>query len=202
MKGVVFLLFSSSVKEEGILGCNTSPVEGFQAKDESLAYLCSVASRDDVFHLPFLTQWGVHGGVRELLLARLSQQQDPASASPLPKVIRLGDTRDSAGIPQGPSPGVLQGSSCVHVAFHPLIPDPPPQDPNLDLDLDDPTPYIQMDGDDPQVLCLFQKDELDLLFPHVLAELDIEAPQDTAGPSAVAKKGDPVLAGLRPLAKV
>nr|XP_033819638.1 nodal modulator 1-like [Geotrypetes seraphini] len=47
MKGVMFLLFSSSVKAEDILGCNSSPVEGFQAKDESLTYLCSIASRED-----------------------------------------------------------------------------------------------------------------------------------------------------------
>ncbi|XP_030066871.1 nodal modulator 1 [Microcaecilia unicolor] len=47
MKGVMFLLFSSSVKAEDILGCNSSPVEGFQAKDESLTYLCSIVSGED-----------------------------------------------------------------------------------------------------------------------------------------------------------
>ncbi|XP_053550913.1 nodal modulator 3 [Bombina bombina] len=47
MKGVMFLLFSSSIKSEDILGCNLSPVEGFQGKDESLSYLCHITSGDD-----------------------------------------------------------------------------------------------------------------------------------------------------------
>ncbi|XP_028914056.1 nodal modulator 3 isoform X2 [Ornithorhynchus anatinus] len=47
MKGVTFLLFSSSVTKEDILGCNISPVDGFQPQDEKLFYLCSVISKED-----------------------------------------------------------------------------------------------------------------------------------------------------------
>ncbi|XP_077683739.1 BOS complex subunit NOMO1 isoform X2 [Eretmochelys imbricata] len=47
MKGVMFLLFSSSVTKEDIMGCNISPVDGFQARDESLYYLCNVISKED-----------------------------------------------------------------------------------------------------------------------------------------------------------
>lgn len=47
MKGVMFLLFSSSVSKEDIMGCNTAPVDGFRARDESLVYLCSVISKED-----------------------------------------------------------------------------------------------------------------------------------------------------------
>ncbi|KAJ7305802.1 hypothetical protein JRQ81_010168 [Phrynocephalus forsythii] len=47
MKGVMFLLFSSSVTKEDILGCNTSPVEGFSARDDALVYLCNVISKED-----------------------------------------------------------------------------------------------------------------------------------------------------------
>uniref|UniRef100_A0A8D0DFQ2 Nodal modulator 1 n=1 Tax=Salvator merianae TaxID=96440 RepID=A0A8D0DFQ2_SALMN len=47
MKGVVFLLFSSSVSKEDVAGCSASPVEGFPAGDDALAYLCSVVSKED-----------------------------------------------------------------------------------------------------------------------------------------------------------
>ncbi|XP_075686281.1 BOS complex subunit NOMO3-like [Rhinoderma darwinii] len=47
MKGVMFLLFSSSISREDILGCNLSPVEGFQDKDESVSYLCHATSKED-----------------------------------------------------------------------------------------------------------------------------------------------------------
>ncbi|CAI5792165.1 nodal modulator 1-like [Podarcis lilfordi] len=47
MKGVMFLLFSSSVTKEDIMGCSTSPVDGFPARDDSLAYLCNVISKED-----------------------------------------------------------------------------------------------------------------------------------------------------------
>ncbi|XP_077172101.1 nodal modulator 1 [Paroedura picta] len=47
MKGVMFLLFSSSVPKEDILGCNPSPVDGFPLREDSLAYLCSVISKED-----------------------------------------------------------------------------------------------------------------------------------------------------------
>ncbi|ETE61234.1 Nodal modulator 1 [Ophiophagus hannah] len=47
MKGVMFLLFSSSVAKEDIMGCNSSPVDGFPARDDSLAYLCNVISKED-----------------------------------------------------------------------------------------------------------------------------------------------------------
>uniref|UniRef100_A0A8C6XMV8 Prealbumin-like fold domain-containing protein n=1 Tax=Naja naja TaxID=35670 RepID=A0A8C6XMV8_NAJNA len=47
MKGVMFLLFSSSVAKEDIMGCNPSPVDGFPARDDSLAYLCNVISKED-----------------------------------------------------------------------------------------------------------------------------------------------------------
>ncbi|KAG8432961.1 hypothetical protein GDO86_017286 [Hymenochirus boettgeri] len=47
MKGVMFLLFSSSTVREDILGCDLSPAEGFQGKDESLSYLCHVTSKED-----------------------------------------------------------------------------------------------------------------------------------------------------------
>ncbi|XP_026543937.1 nodal modulator 3-like [Notechis scutatus] len=47
MKGVMFLLFSSSVAKEDIMGCNPSPVDGFPAWDDSLAYLCNVISKED-----------------------------------------------------------------------------------------------------------------------------------------------------------
>ncbi|XP_044289374.1 nodal modulator 1-like isoform X2 [Varanus komodoensis] len=47
MKGVLFLLFSSSVNKEDVMGCNASPVDGFAAKDNSLTYLCSVISKED-----------------------------------------------------------------------------------------------------------------------------------------------------------
>ncbi|CAM5086897.1 unnamed protein product [Natator depressus] len=47
MKGVMFLLFSSSVTKEDIMGCNISPVDGFQARDKSLYYLCNVISKED-----------------------------------------------------------------------------------------------------------------------------------------------------------
>ncbi|XP_062999602.1 BOS complex subunit NOMO1-like [Elgaria multicarinata webbii] len=47
MKGVMFLLFSSSVTKEDIMGCNTSPVDSFPVRDDSLAYLCSVISKED-----------------------------------------------------------------------------------------------------------------------------------------------------------
>nr|XP_020828069.1 nodal modulator 2 isoform X4 [Phascolarctos cinereus] len=47
MKGVKFLLFSSSVAREDILGCNSSPVDGFQSQDEKLIFLCSVISKED-----------------------------------------------------------------------------------------------------------------------------------------------------------
>ncbi|XP_026560040.1 nodal modulator 3-like [Pseudonaja textilis] len=47
MKGVMFLLFSSSVSKEDIMGCNSSPVDGFPAWDDSLAYLCNVISKED-----------------------------------------------------------------------------------------------------------------------------------------------------------
>ncbi|XP_069503150.1 BOS complex subunit NOMO1-like [Ambystoma mexicanum] len=47
MKGVMFLLFSSTVKGEENLGCSSTPVEGFQSKDDSLSFLCSVLSKED-----------------------------------------------------------------------------------------------------------------------------------------------------------
>ncbi|PKU44847.1 nodal modulator 1 [Limosa lapponica baueri] len=47
MKGVMFLLFSSSVAKEDVVGCNISPVDGFQSRDESLSYLCNVVSKED-----------------------------------------------------------------------------------------------------------------------------------------------------------
>ncbi|KAM8934812.1 BOS complex subunit NOMO3-like [Pelodytes ibericus] len=47
MKGVMFLLFSSSISREDILGCDLAPVEGFQGKDESLSYLCHITSQED-----------------------------------------------------------------------------------------------------------------------------------------------------------
>ncbi|XP_063790451.1 BOS complex subunit NOMO3-like [Pseudophryne corroboree] len=47
MKGVMFLLFSSSITREDILGCNLSPVEGFEGKDESVSYLCHAVSKED-----------------------------------------------------------------------------------------------------------------------------------------------------------
>ncbi|XP_053328290.1 nodal modulator 1-like [Spea bombifrons] len=47
MKGVMFLLFSSSVSREDILGCDLAPVEGFQGKDESLSYLCHITSQEN-----------------------------------------------------------------------------------------------------------------------------------------------------------
>uniref|UniRef100_A0A8C0I7N3 Prealbumin-like fold domain-containing protein n=1 Tax=Bubo bubo TaxID=30461 RepID=A0A8C0I7N3_BUBBB len=47
MKGVMFLLFSSSVTKEDVVGCNISPVDGFQSRDESLSYLCNVVSKED-----------------------------------------------------------------------------------------------------------------------------------------------------------
>ncbi|XP_043945088.1 nodal modulator 1-like isoform X1 [Protopterus annectens] len=47
MKGVMFLLFSSSVKTEDVAGCSPSPVEEFQVGDDSLSYLCSVVSKED-----------------------------------------------------------------------------------------------------------------------------------------------------------
>lgn len=47
MKGVMFLLFSTSISREDILGCNLSPVEGYQGKDESVSYLCHATSKDD-----------------------------------------------------------------------------------------------------------------------------------------------------------
>uniref|UniRef100_A0A8D0GN98 Prealbumin-like fold domain-containing protein n=1 Tax=Sphenodon punctatus TaxID=8508 RepID=A0A8D0GN98_SPHPU len=47
MKGVMFLLFSSSVTKEDIMGCNTSPVDGFQGRDDSISYLCNVISKED-----------------------------------------------------------------------------------------------------------------------------------------------------------
>ncbi|KAF7481641.1 nodal modulator 3 [Marmota monax] len=47
MKGVKFLLFSSFVTKEDVLGCNVSPVPGFQPQDESLVYLCHTVSKED-----------------------------------------------------------------------------------------------------------------------------------------------------------
>lgn len=47
MKGVKFLLFSSLVNKEDVLGCNVSPVSGFQPPDESLVYLCYAVSKED-----------------------------------------------------------------------------------------------------------------------------------------------------------
>uniref|UniRef100_A0A8C5QXB5 Nodal modulator 1 n=1 Tax=Leptobrachium leishanense TaxID=445787 RepID=A0A8C5QXB5_9ANUR len=47
MKGVMFLLFSSSISRKDILGCDLTPVEGFQGRDESLLYLCHVTSQED-----------------------------------------------------------------------------------------------------------------------------------------------------------
>ncbi|XDA89018.1 hypothetical protein R6Z07M_018658 [Ovis aries] len=47
MKGVKFLLFSSLVTKEDVLGCNLSPVPGFQPQDESLEYLCHAVSKED-----------------------------------------------------------------------------------------------------------------------------------------------------------
>uniref|UniRef100_A0A8B9G2P1 NOMO2 protein n=1 Tax=Amazona collaria TaxID=241587 RepID=A0A8B9G2P1_9PSIT len=47
MKGVMFLLFSSSVAKEDVVGCSISPVDGFQSRDESLSYLCNVVSKED-----------------------------------------------------------------------------------------------------------------------------------------------------------
>ncbi|CAO2632965.1 Nodal modulator 1 [Lemmus lemmus] len=47
MKGVKFLLFSSLVNKEDVLGCNVSPVSGFQHPDESLVYLCYAVSKED-----------------------------------------------------------------------------------------------------------------------------------------------------------
>ncbi|XP_048407987.1 BOS complex subunit NOMO1 [Stegostoma tigrinum] len=47
MKGVVFLLFSSSVTRQDTFGCNFSPVEGFQTADEASPFLCSVVSGED-----------------------------------------------------------------------------------------------------------------------------------------------------------
>lgn len=47
MKGVKFLLFSSLVTKEDVLGCSVSPVPGFQPPDESLVYLCYAVSKED-----------------------------------------------------------------------------------------------------------------------------------------------------------
>uniref|UniRef100_A0A8C7ZEH3 Nodal modulator n=1 Tax=Oryzias sinensis TaxID=183150 RepID=A0A8C7ZEH3_9TELE len=47
VKDVTFLLYSSTVSEEGVSGCNPSPVEGADSGDSSLLYLCSAQSRDD-----------------------------------------------------------------------------------------------------------------------------------------------------------
>ncbi|MBN3280176.1 NOMO1 protein, partial [Polyodon spathula] len=47
MKEVTFLLFSSTVKKEDISGCSLASVEGYDSEGDSLAYLCSVLSRED-----------------------------------------------------------------------------------------------------------------------------------------------------------
>nr|DBA20275.1 TPA: hypothetical protein GDO54_015987 [Pyxicephalus adspersus] len=47
MKGVMFLLFSSTIKREDILGCNLAPIESFQNKDMLISYLCHVTSNED-----------------------------------------------------------------------------------------------------------------------------------------------------------
>uniref|UniRef100_A0A1A8V1N5 Nodal modulator n=1 Tax=Nothobranchius furzeri TaxID=105023 RepID=A0A1A8V1N5_NOTFU len=47
MKEVTFLLYSATVKQEDISGCNTSPVDGADPEGDSLVYLCSTLSRDD-----------------------------------------------------------------------------------------------------------------------------------------------------------
>lgn len=47
MKEVTFLLYSTTVNREDVVGCNSSPVEGAESGDDSLAYLCSALSGDD-----------------------------------------------------------------------------------------------------------------------------------------------------------
>ncbi|XP_016373593.1 nodal modulator 3-like [Sinocyclocheilus rhinocerous] len=47
MKGVSFLLYSASVTQEDINGCNVAPVDGALVGDPSLVYLCSSQSRED-----------------------------------------------------------------------------------------------------------------------------------------------------------
>ncbi|XP_061085827.1 BOS complex subunit NOMO1 [Conger conger] len=55
MKEVTFLLFSATVNQEDITGCSTAPVEGSLSVEDSLAYLCSVLSREDgTFTFPSL----------------------------------------------------------------------------------------------------------------------------------------------------
>ncbi|TRZ04195.1 hypothetical protein DNTS_011991 [Danionella cerebrum] len=47
MKGVNFLLYSSSVTQEDISGCSVEPIEVALADDPSLVYLCSSQSQQD-----------------------------------------------------------------------------------------------------------------------------------------------------------
>uniref|UniRef100_A0A8C4XBY7 NODAL modulator 1 n=1 Tax=Erpetoichthys calabaricus TaxID=27687 RepID=A0A8C4XBY7_ERPCA len=55
MKEVAFLLFSRSVNREDVSGCSTAPLDGYPTEEESLAYLCSVLSREDgTFTFPSL----------------------------------------------------------------------------------------------------------------------------------------------------
>uniref|UniRef100_A0A673NNX1 Nodal modulator 1-like n=1 Tax=Sinocyclocheilus rhinocerous TaxID=307959 RepID=A0A673NNX1_9TELE len=55
MKGVSFLLYSASVTQEDINGCNVAPVDGALVGDPSLVYLCSSQSREDgTFSFPCL----------------------------------------------------------------------------------------------------------------------------------------------------
>ncbi|XP_065096075.1 BOS complex subunit NOMO1 [Paramisgurnus dabryanus] len=55
MSGVNFLLYSSSIMQEDIIGCNVAPVDGALAGNPFLMYLCSAQSREDgTFSFPCL----------------------------------------------------------------------------------------------------------------------------------------------------
>lgn len=42
----LFSVFSHLLSQD-VVGCNISPVDGFQSRDESLSYLCNVVSKED-----------------------------------------------------------------------------------------------------------------------------------------------------------
>ncbi|XP_029447934.1 trafficking protein particle complex subunit 9 isoform X2 [Rhinatrema bivittatum] len=130
----------------------------------------------DLPALPPSSPWAFFDGLHFVNAQCLSGSALP---SPPPKVPRVEESQ--GGLRVTPGSAGIPSTSRVWVVSQLPLPAPPPQDPFVDPDLDDTAPQIE--GDDPRVLRLFQRDELDHLIPHVLEELDIDPPQESPEPT-------------------
>ncbi|XP_029448605.1 uncharacterized protein LOC115086312 [Rhinatrema bivittatum] len=136
--------------------------------------------------------------------AYLQGLADPGAVTtgpPASKISKLAVPVPGPLVPPGAAPGPSSVPSQPLAVGGAFPPGPDPSDP--------PDPAHaegQAEGDDPRALRIFHKEELEDLLQRTLQELDLDPPPDPPAPVAPAvatcsKKGDPVLAALRPRAK-